>query len=94
MRRLGQIELSLGQYEAALDHLRAAYEARPLELAANPAALGELRTRLASNRMTNPLFDTGRFNRHIEQAYLAMQQRVDAGLPPDHLVISGDPSPA
>jgi len=28
-RRLGQIELSLGQYEAALDHLRAAYEARP-----------------------------------------------------------------
>jgi hypothetical protein len=44
--------------------------------------------------MTHPLFDTGRFTRHLEQAYLAMQQRVDAGLPPDHLVISGDPSPA
>jgi predicted Zn-dependent protease len=28
-RRLGQIELSLGQYEAALDHLTAAYAAKP-----------------------------------------------------------------
>ena len=92
-RMAGSLLRALGLPELITGSL-AAYEARALELAANPAALSELRARLASNRTTHPLFDTRRFTRHLEQAYLAMQQRVDAGLPPDHLVISGDPSPA
>lgn len=70
------------------------YEALALALATEPTRLAALRERLASNRTTHPLFDTRRFTRHLEQAYLAMQQRVDAGLPPDHLVIAAEPSPA
>jgi len=70
------------------------YEALALALATDQARLATLRERLTSNRTTHPLFDTRRFTRHLEQAYLAMQQRVDAGLPPDHLVIAAEPSPA
>ncbi len=70
------------------------YEMLALALATDPTRLAVLRDRLANNRARAPLFDTRRFTRHLEQAYLAMQQRVDAGLLPDHLVIAGEPSPA
>jgi predicted O-linked N-acetylglucosamine transferase (SPINDLY family) len=92
-RMAGSLLRAIGLPELITGTL-AAYEARALELATNRAALAELRARLASNRTTHPLFDTRRFTRHIEQAYLAMQQRVDAGLPPDHLVIAAEVSAA
>ncbi|MEX2199725.1 MAG: tetratricopeptide repeat protein [Burkholderiales bacterium] len=50
----------------------AEYEALALQLATNPARLSALRARLAANRMTAPLFDTDRFRRHLESAYLRM----------------------
>lgn len=50
----------------------AEYEALALQLAANPARLSALRARLAANRLTAPLFDTDRFRRHLEAAYLRM----------------------
>ncbi len=50
----------------------AEYEALALQLAANPGRLSALRARLAANRMTAPLFDTDRFRRHLEAAYLRM----------------------
>ncbi|UCV17964.1 tetratricopeptide repeat protein [Ferribacterium limneticum] len=92
-RMAGSLLRALGLPELITGSL-AAYEARALELAANPAVLSALRSRLANNRATHPLFDTRRFTRHLEQAYLAMQQRVDAGLPPDHLVIAAELSAA
>lgn len=92
-RMAGSLLRAIGLPELITGNL-ATYEARALELASNPAALSELRARLASNRTTHPLFDTRRFTRHLEQAFLAMQQRVDAGLPPDHLVVAAEPSPA
>ncbi|OGA46580.1 MAG: hypothetical protein A3F74_18460 [Betaproteobacteria bacterium RIFCSPLOWO2_12_FULL_62_58] len=58
------------------------YEVLALKLATTPGALGELRTRLARNRTTCPLFDTDRFRRHIEAAYITMWERYQrAGLP-------------
>src|SRR5262245_27431148 len=45
------------------------YEALALRLATDPRHIGELRARLAANRLSYPLFDTGRFCRHIEAAY-------------------------
>jgi predicted O-linked N-acetylglucosamine transferase (SPINDLY family) len=48
------------------------YEALAHRLAAEPALLGSIRTRLASNRFTHPLFDTDRMRRHIEAAYTTM----------------------
>jgi predicted O-linked N-acetylglucosamine transferase (SPINDLY family) len=63
------------------------YEAKALELARDPARLAAIRRRLAENRTTEPLFDTARYARHLEQAFLQMHERYRTGLPPDHIVI-------
>jgi predicted O-linked N-acetylglucosamine transferase (SPINDLY family) len=66
----------------------AAYEALALELATTPALLAGLRTRLAANRQTAPLFDTKRYTRQLEAAFDAIAQRHAAGLPPDHIAVT------
>lgn len=49
-----------------------AYEALALRLASEPALLGGVRRKLATNIGSAPLFDTKRFARHIEAAYAQM----------------------
>jgi predicted O-linked N-acetylglucosamine transferase (SPINDLY family) len=66
------------------------YEALALQLASNPAHLGEVRNRLAANRLTHPLFDTDRFRRHIEAAYLQMWEIAQRGEPPRSFAIGDD----
>ncbi|MGH9579284.1 MAG: hypothetical protein ACRD3R_17735, partial [Terriglobales bacterium] len=61
---------------------REEYEALALALATHPAQSAEIRAKLARNRTTHPLFDTDRFRRHIEAAYLAMWERAERGEPP------------
>lgn len=61
----------------------AAYEALALQLARDPAALAAVRAKLLAQLPTAPLFDTPRFARDIEAAYLAMYERSVQGLPPD-----------
>ncbi len=63
------------------------YAARALTLAREPATLAAIRDKLERNRLTQPLFDTPLFTRHIEAAYSAMWQRHQAGLAPEHLTI-------
>jgi protein O-GlcNAc transferase len=60
----------------------AEYEERAAKLAHAPAMLAALRSRLALNRDTCPLFDTDRFRRHIEAAYILMWQRLQRGEAP------------
>jgi predicted O-linked N-acetylglucosamine transferase (SPINDLY family) len=48
------------------------YEALALRLAKDPSLLEGYRNRLATNRLTHPLFDIDRFLQHIEAAYLKM----------------------
>ena len=48
------------------------YEALALRLARDPSLLEGYRNRLATHRLTHPLFDTDRFRHHIEAAYLQM----------------------
>ena len=62
-----------------------AYEALAVRLATQPGQIGQLRQKLARNRLTTPLFDTRLFARHIEDAYTQMHARYHAGLPPEHL---------
>ncbi len=62
-----------------ITHSLTEYEALALELANHPAQLAEVRARLAQNRATYPLFDTDRFRRHIESAYLTMWERYQRG---------------
>jgi protein O-GlcNAc transferase len=51
------------------------YENLALRLATDSTILGEIKAKLFRNRMTYPLFDTDRFRRHIEAAYVTMWQR-------------------
>jgi protein O-GlcNAc transferase len=60
----------------------AEYEARALALATQPEMLGGLRERLGRNRQSTPLFDSARFRRHLEAAYVGMWQRQQRGEPP------------
>lgn len=55
------------------------YEALAFRLATTPELLGDIRIRLAQNKTTQPLFDTDRFRRHIESAYVTMYERYQAG---------------
>jgi len=55
------------------------YEALSRTLAASPALLAQLRNRLGRQNKALPLFNTDRFRRHIEQAYVAMHERAGRG---------------
>lgn len=67
---------------------RGDYEAKALALALDPGRLAAIRRALAENRPTRPLFDTARYTRYLEQAYLQMHARRLAGRSPDHIVIA------
>jgi predicted O-linked N-acetylglucosamine transferase (SPINDLY family) len=63
------------------------YEALALRLARDRLLLGSLKAQLAGNRDRCALFDTRRFARHLEAAYVAAYERDQAGLAPDHIVV-------
>lgn len=60
----------------------AEYEALALKIARDPALCAALKEKLARNRQTHPLFDTARFTRHIEAAYVTMWRSYQDGRPP------------
>src|SRR5262245_23755899 len=63
------------------------YEALAVELATNPEKLVAIKSKLANNRLTTPLFDTEKYTRNIEAAYTMMYERYQADLPPDHIYV-------
>ena len=64
------------------------YEALALELAQSPAMLDHLKARLKRGRRSQPLFDTARFTRNLESAYLTMWERYQKGQPPAHFAVT------
>ena len=58
------------------------YAALATRLATTPVLLAAVREKLATNRDTHPLFDTGRFCRHLEAAYTTMWDRHQRGETP------------
>jgi len=58
-----------------------------LRLAQQPTLLASLRGRLGDNRLTQPLFDSGLYARHLEKAYTTMWERQQRGEKPDHIHI-------
>src|SRR3569623_442082 len=58
------------------------------KLARDPALLAETKDKLAKNRLTTPLFDTGRFTRHLEAAYQTMYERAQRGESPSAFNVS------
>jgi predicted O-linked N-acetylglucosamine transferase (SPINDLY family) len=63
------------------------YEALALKLAHDSGLLASQKAKLASHRLDCPLFDTQRFTRHIESAYITMWQRYQGGQPPVHFAV-------
>jgi predicted O-linked N-acetylglucosamine transferase (SPINDLY family) len=64
------------------------YEALVIELALNPKKLADIKLRLASNRLTAPLFDTPLFTKNLENAYIKMVERYRADFEPEHISIA------
>jgi predicted O-linked N-acetylglucosamine transferase (SPINDLY family) len=85
-RVAGSLLRAVGLPELVAESL-AEYEELAMTLARDPGRLTGLRERLARNRDTEPLFDTPRYTRDLESAYLAMWRRHRAGLPPSHIDI-------
>ena len=63
------------------------YEARALRVATDRELCVSLKHRLAGNRSAFPLFDTARFARSIEEAYVRMWQTHRQGLPPANFAV-------
>jgi predicted O-linked N-acetylglucosamine transferase (SPINDLY family) len=87
-RVAGSLLHAVGLPELVTESLEA-YEREALALAAEPERLAALRTRLARNRATAPLFDTDRFRRHLEAAYRTMWELHQRGEPPRRFGVSG-----
>ncbi|HSS69695.1 MAG TPA: tetratricopeptide repeat protein [Casimicrobiaceae bacterium] len=67
------------------------YLALALRLAGDPARLGEIKQKLLAHRTSWPLFDTDRFRRNIEAAYIEMWERHQRGEPPGSFSVAGTP---
>jgi predicted O-linked N-acetylglucosamine transferase (SPINDLY family) len=63
------------------------YEALALKIAREPEFHAGLKSKLARNRESFPLFDTKRFTRNIEAAYITMWQRSQRGEPPQNFAV-------
>ncbi|CAD6235356.1 unnamed protein product [Miscanthus lutarioriparius] len=66
------------------------YEERAVFLATNPSKLQALTNRLKAVRMTCPLFDTSRWVRNLERAYLRMWHLYCSGSRPQHFKVVED----
>jgi predicted O-linked N-acetylglucosamine transferase (SPINDLY family) len=66
------------------------YEALAIKLATDRPLLDALRTKLAEHRVTHPLFNTDRFRRHIESAFVTMYERHQRGEPPADISVRRD----
>jgi len=63
------------------------YEQLALQLAREPSMLASLKAKLVHNRDGCALFDTSRFVRNLESAYIAMWERHQNGVPPADIVV-------
>jgi protein O-GlcNAc transferase len=66
------------------------FEALAVKLARDPEALEKLRAKLAMNRDKSALFDTDRFRRNIEAAYMHMWERWLAGEKPESFSVKAE----
>jgi len=66
------------------------YTKLAINLAKSPQRMQQLCKKLADNRLSQPLFDTPRFTRNLERAYLAMWDIYAAGQPPRAIKVMED----
>jgi protein O-GlcNAc transferase len=85
-RMAGSLLTALGLSEL-ITHTLEEYEALAMKLVTNPAMLAQLRDKLARNRSTAPVFNAGRFCRHLESAYVRMWERSERGETPESFAV-------
>ena len=71
-------------------HSLADYEALGFRLSQDLGELQALKAKLAQNRLSEPLFDTPRFARNLENAYRLMWERHLAGKSPAQIDVVED----
>ena len=64
------------------------YELLILDLAKNPKRLVTIREKLASNRLSTPLFNTELFTKHIEDSYQQAYQQYADGKPSKNILVT------
>jgi predicted O-linked N-acetylglucosamine transferase (SPINDLY family) len=64
-----------------------AYEALIWELVAHPDELAKIKLRLKANLLTQPLFNTKMYIKHLEYGYLLAHKRCLQGYPADTIII-------
>ena len=63
------------------------YEALALELAADPERLAQIKAKVAENRLTQQLFDSEQYTRHLEAGYKMAFERFLNGQAPEHIYV-------
>jgi predicted O-linked N-acetylglucosamine transferase (SPINDLY family) len=81
-RMAGSLLHAIGLSELVTSSL-SEYETLAAKLATSPAELRALRERLVTSRLSKPLFDTPRFTRHLELAYVTMWEKHTRGENPE-----------
>tara|TARA_B100000780_G_scaffold230286_1_gene169999 strand:+ start:152 stop:2509 length:2358 start_codon:yes stop_codon:yes gene_type:complete len=85
-RMAGSLLASIGLSEL-ITTTEAGYEELALELATNPEHLYAIKNKLATNRLSKPLFNTRLFTKHLEDGYQQAYQRYFDGLKPDTITV-------
>ena len=85
-RVAGSLLHAIGLPELVTDSLDD-YKAKAIDLALRSEALAAVREKLARNRLAEPLFDTVRYCRDIESAYLRMWSLWQDGEPPQSFAV-------
>jgi len=78
-RMAGSLLITVGIPELVTKNA-AGYEDLALQLATDPGRMASVRSKLAANRVSSPLFDTPSFTRKLEKAYEAAFERYRQGL--------------
>lgn len=86
-RVAGSLVAAVGLPELIVGSLEE-YEEVALSLARDAGRLAAVKDRLDRNRLTAPLFDSGRFTRNLEAAYRGMWERWRAGKPPEAFAVT------
>jgi protein O-GlcNAc transferase len=86
----GSLLQTMGLFELMANDLEN-YERKARALAEHPEILGGLKTKVQERRQTSPLFDAGRFARHLEAAYRTMWDRYARGEAPAAISVAPGP---
>ena len=85
-RVAGSLLSAVGLQDLITDS-EAQYEALALRLATTPTDLAQIKSKLAANRLTQPLFDSEMYTKHLERAYQIAYDRYFNGHQPDTILI-------